>query len=231
MLNFFRNNSNVNEKSEDVSKEIAELILKQEDKLLTVCQVFEHLEPDLASWLLDTMKARKSTKSFTEIDISEIVAGGNIILPGDVIIKKNRDPRQGDFVEIRFRSKDSYVTEIDRVLKINIKEGSLFVEDGLYPEIKGNINLVNVIWVIDKIIKYEDPEWEKITQALDIEYYLEDIKMNLEGSIEFLEKNDSFYDRENTLKKLYERLELVNRHSCELPPTKVGGFLFHSPLF
>ena len=118
-------------------------------------------------------------------------------------------------MEIRFRSNDGYVTEIDRVLKINIKEGSLFVQDGLYPEIKGNINLVNVIWVIDKIIKYEDPEWEQITQALEVEYYLEDIKMNLEGSIEFLEKNDSFYDRENTLKKLNERLELVNRHSCK----------------
>jgi hypothetical protein len=154
----------------------------------------------------------RSTKSFTEIDISDIVVGGNIIIPGDIVIKKNRDPRQGDLVEIGLESNGDYVAEIDKVLKINIKEGSLFVQDVLYPEIKGNINFSNVIWVLDKIIKYEDPEWKKITQILEIKYHFEDIKMNLEENIEFVEKNKDFYDRENVLEKLNERLKLLEKN-------------------
>ncbi|MGB9133716.1 MAG: hypothetical protein WCB90_14075 [Methanosarcina sp.] len=175
-------------------------------------EIFEHLNPELVSWFLGMMTAHRSTKSFTEIDISDIVVGGNIIIPGDIVIKKNRDPCQGDLVEIGLESNGDYVTEIDKVLKINIKEGSLFVQDVLYPEIKGNINFSNVIWVLDKIIKYEDPEWKKITQILEIKYHFEDIKMNLEENIEFVEKNKDFYDRENVLEKLNERLKLLEKN-------------------
>jgi hypothetical protein len=57
MINFFKSKPTINEKSENISKEIAEIILKQENKLLTMHEIFEHLNPELVSWFLGMMTA------------------------------------------------------------------------------------------------------------------------------------------------------------------------------
>ena len=90
-----------------------------------------------------------------------------------------------------------------------MKEGTLFVHDPLEPERKGTIPINNVVYVVDKVVKYTDPEWGKIVQILNIDYNIDELMDWVNNSIENVKNTDDFYDKENTLIKLEDRLRIL----------------------
>jgi hypothetical protein len=196
--------------SKRVEEEIAQTILQQEDRLGTLFSILGNLPEDLVEWFKGLLKAQSHTKGYVEVDLAQGVNLGIDVLPSDIVIRKNRDPKPNDIVEIGMRRDNGYFVQAVKVIKINFKEGTLFVHNLLESDSKGSIAINNVICVIDKVIKYTDPEWKKTVQILDIDYDIDELQDWVEKSIEFVKK-EKFYDKENTLKLLQERLKLLNK--------------------
>jgi hypothetical protein len=197
-------------KAKSVEEEIAKTVLEQEDRLSTLFAILDNLPNDLVEWFTGILKARSATKGYVEVDLSVGVNLGLGVLPGDVIIRKNRDPKINDIVEIGMRDAEGYSVASVKVLKINIKEGTLFVQNLLDEDAKGSIAINNIICVIDKIIKYGDSEWKKTVQLLDIDADSDTLESWVKKSIHYV-KNEKFHDKENTLKQLEERLKLLKK--------------------
>ncbi len=197
-------------KSKSVEEEIAHTIMQQQDRLGTLFSILDSLPDDLVEWFKGLLKAQSSTKGYVEVDIAVAVNLGVNILPGDIVIRKNRDPKVNDIVEIGIRDEDGYFTQAVKILKINLKESTLFVQNLLESDTKGSIAINNIICVIDKIIKYGDPDWKKIVQILDIDHDIDEIERWVERSLQYVKK-EKFYDKENTIKRLEERLRLLKK--------------------
>ena len=197
------------EKPKEIDEEIVEKILEQPDRFAALFSIFSKLPQDLTIWFIGMVKNRFSTKGYAEVDLTQAVNMGMDALPGDIIIRKNRDPKLSDIVEIGGRDKDAYFTQTVKVVKINFKEGTLFVKSPLQEDVNGLVSINNIICVIDKVIKYGDSDWEKITKTLDIEYDTREVAEWVEKSLEHV-KNVDFYDKERTIKKLEERLRVIN---------------------
>lgn len=191
---------------EDISREIANKILAQEDRLKIIFEIFDKLPEDLVEWATNTMKLSGKSKGYSEVDLATSIHS-TLWLPGDLIIRKNRDPKIGDIVEFAQRFEDTYHIVTVKVLKLNVKDSTAYVQNIIDPEGKGLIATGSVISVIDKIIKYNSPEWKKLVQLLSIDYDKEDVITWVEGNIEHLKKSEGFHDKENNLKKLEIRLK------------------------
>jgi len=200
------------DKVKSLEDEIAEKILSQQDRLGILLRILEKLPPFLVDWLAGVIKVSISTKNWVEIGISNIICSG-LYLPGDIVIRNSRDPKVGDIVEVDYRisDKDEYGSGVVKVLNINFKGGTLNVQNLFDPNVKGVLATNNVICVVDKVIEYGTPEWKKIVNTFNIVYNITDIENCVKKQIEVVEKIEKFHDKENNLKKLNERLKIVNK--------------------
>lgn len=198
------------EEPKSIEDEIADRIMQQPDRLNMLLTIFSKLPNDLVEWFKGILKEQSSTKGYVEVDIASGVSLGTGILPGDLVIRKNRDPKINDIIEIAMREEESYFSQKVKVLKINIKEGTLFVQNLSEPDSKGSIAVHNVICVIDKIVKYGDLDWKKVVQVLDIDYDTEELERWVEEMIKIVKKQD-FSEKESILKKLDERLKVLKK--------------------
>lgn len=198
------------EKNKEITfeKQIAEKILSQQDRLLTLENILNNLPSGLSEWFIERLRWTRLTKNYIEVDIANTLYS-QLFLPGDIIVKRNRDPKIGDVVEIGQRIDDNYLVIMVRILKVNLKEGTLYVQSITDPDSKGTIGIGNVIYVLDKVIEYESQEWKKVAKTFDMECDLDDVKSWVKQQIEYLEKTENFHDKENNLKKLNDRLKLI----------------------
>jgi hypothetical protein len=200
-------------KSISVEEMIANKILEQPDRLKTLSTIFDKLPENLVTQFNYILNIQTKTKTFAEVDIGRYVSLSMDVLPGDIIIRKNSDPELNDLIEISVTSENDYSLMKVKVIKINLKDGTLFVQDPLDPDISGKTSFKNVTCVI-KTIKYTDPEWEKLIQALSIDYDISELIESAENSLEYVKNND-FHDKENTLKRLETRLEELNKRRVQ----------------
>ncbi len=191
-------------------EEFAAKILEQSNPLGFTLTVLNKLPSGLTDWLGGIIKAGGASKSHTAIDLCTSFDLGIGAITGDLIIKKNRDPRPGDIIEIGIRTADGYTTDYVKVLKINITAGTFLLCGVLDPTRKGSAPVTSFISVIDRVIKYEEPEWKKTVEFLKIQSNVDELESWLERSIDFVQKN-KIYDRDNVLKQLQERLKLVKK--------------------
>lgn len=197
-------------KEESVAKDISKRILAQQDRLTILHEVFSELPEGLVEWFKGRLNSLSASKGYVEVDLCQGVSVAKGVLPGDILIRKNRDPKVNDIVEISVRDGEGYFFQSVKVLKINIKEGTMFVQNLLEDDSKGSIAVSNVVYVVDKIIKFGTPEWKKIVELLDIDYDGDEVEEWIKNSIDYLKKNP-FYDKENTLKKLDDRLKILKK--------------------
>lgn len=190
--------------------EIVEIILQQPDRLSALLNILDKLPQDLSQWFRGLVKLQGTTKNYVEVDIAESISSG-LFLPGDLVIKKNRDPKVGDIVEIGYRAEEEYTVQDVKIKKINLKEGTLYVENPLNPNSAGNIGISNIICVIDKVIKLSDPNWKRITNILNIDYDFEEISKWVRQNLDYIKKTENFHERESNIKKLEERLRLLKK--------------------
>lgn len=193
----------------ELGKEIAENILNEPDRINMLVNIFHYLPRELTNWFFSIVKGRTSSKTYVEIDLSHIVDMGANIIPGDLVIRKNRDPKIEDFVEICQRDEKGYYNSTVKVKKIDIKDGKMLVYSPLYSEQKGEVSLTNIVGIIDKVIKYKNQEWEKIMKTLNIEYEDDEILKWNEDAIANISKMETFFEKENTIKKLEERIKII----------------------
>lgn len=196
-------------KSISIEEMIANKILEQQDRLNTLFTIFEKLPQNLVTWFNCIINLQNKTKAFVEVDIAQNVILNMDVLPADIVIRKNSDPKLNDLIEICVPDEDDYSIMVVKVIKINLKDGTLFVQNPIDPDISGNTSFKNVICVI-KTVKYTDSEWEKLIQILGIDYDIVELIENVETNLEYV-KNTDFYDKENTLKKLEARLKELNK--------------------
>jgi hypothetical protein len=206
LLGLFKKNENRPITTEEM---IANKILEQPDRLSTLFSIFEKMPPDLVTYFNYMLNVHNKTKDFAEVYIAQDIALTTDVLPADIVIRKNNDPKLNDIIEICIPDENDYSTMIVKVIKINLKDGTLFVQKQLEPDIKGNVSFKNVICVI-KTIKYTDPEWGKIIQMTGIDYDIDELLANAKSNLEYVKNND-FYDKENTLKRLESRINELNK--------------------
>jgi len=204
--------SNPEKQEQPASKEIAEKILAQEDRLGALMDIMYKLPNELVLWLAGWLKSETSTRSYVEIDIADSV-NAPLIYTGDLVIKKHTNPKPGDMVQYNFRFQDSgeYGSRLCKVLSVDFKKSFMSVQDLLVPEETWGAGTYNVLYIIDRVIPYGTKEWEELVDLLRIDYNNSEIKSWLNKSIDFIEKND-FYQKEKTTKLLMERLEYVNQN-------------------
>jgi len=199
-------------KEKTLSDEIAQKILSQEDRFLFLFEILEKLPLELVKWLVSWIKSQSTTKSYVEIDISQSVHFP--IITGDLVIRKHRNPKVGDIVELslRYQNSEIYGSEICRVISVDFKNSILVVEDIIEPKRTWNAGVYNILCIIDKVIPFGTVEWETSVKILNMEYHYSEIKTWLTRSFEFVENTADFYQKEEILNQLKERLELVNQN-------------------
>ncbi len=191
---------------EDDAQNIANRILGKEDRMKVIFEIFNKLPEDLVEWVTNILKLQGKSKGYSEVDLAT-TTHSTMWLPGDLIIRKNRDPKIGDIVEAAQRFGETYQIVIVKVLKLNVKDGTIYVQNIIDSEGKGLIAAGAVISVIDKIIKYNSQEWNKLIQILNIDYDKDEIISWIKNNIENLKETKEFHDKDNNLKKLDNRLK------------------------
>jgi hypothetical protein len=193
-----------------IEERVASEILQQEDRLDVLLGICNRLPSNLVWWLIRRIEGENNTKPRVEVFISHYTDLSLDMLPADLVIWENRDPEINEIVEVYYRENDEYYTSYFKVLKTNLKEGTLLLQHPLHPERRVEIGINNIGNVV-KIIKYNDPDWKKLVQVLGINYDIADLISDVEGSIEYVRNDKNFYNKENTLMKLETRLEEVNK--------------------
>lgn len=189
-------------------KEICEKILQKEYPLDTLLEIIQQLPPGMVAWFKEIIKSSGASKSHFELDIFTIFDLAIAAYPGDIIIKTNRDPKVGDIIKIGLKVNNEYTTQWVKLLKMNIKESTIFVCDPLNEESRGVIGGNSILFVLERVIHYDDPDWKQFLDFLKIEYDIDDIRSWILQSIEYV-RNNEIYDKENTLKKLETRLKMM----------------------
>jgi len=197
--------------SKKEEEEIASTILEKEDRLEFLFKIMGELPSELVGWFISRLSTISSSSGYAEIDFVKTVDMGWNAFPGDLVIKKNRDPKVNDIVEIVVKGEKDYVVLTTKVLKINIKEGTLFVVNNVDSDSKGNISVANVMRIIDKVIPYNSSEWKKLVNIFELDYSTDEFEEWTKESIESVKKSENFYQKENTLKKLEDRLKEVKK--------------------
>jgi hypothetical protein len=201
-----------NSKSKTYEEEISNIsnfIIEQDDRILTIYDILNEFSENFIIWFKENLKYNNVSKGYTELDISKLTIS-NLIYPGDLVIKKNRDPKIKDLVRVAFRWKDDYEVQIVEIKKINLKEGTINVQNVNFPDINYEINIQNILFVYDKIIVYGSVEWKKIVNFLNIDYDLDEITNQVKRDLEFVENSENFLNKEENIKKLKKRLKILN---------------------
>jgi hypothetical protein len=198
---------------DELAKQIADTILNKTDRISILFNIFNNLPTELINWFLGMAKNRALSNSHIEIDLANYVDLGANSFPGDLVIRKNRDPKIEDVVELCSRDGNGYFEATAKVKKINIKDGTVVVYDSLNPDHKGEVSLSSIITVVDKVIQYQTDEWERMINTLNIEYEEDEIIKWLSNQITFINKTENFANKENVLKKLEERIKLTTEHN------------------
>jgi hypothetical protein len=185
--------------------EIAEKILSQ-DGFISLHEIFAELPATLGEWFINARKAAMSGESYTEVDITDSLSVATGELPGDIVVRKSRDPRVGDKVRMYTRSEEGYSVQTVVVKKINLKDNTLFVQDLLDEDVQGSVSVANIVYVIDKVIPYNSVEWKKVVQTLDIPVDLDAVLQSAKATEEYLKENKEFYERDKQLKRVAERI-------------------------
>lgn len=194
-----------------LDEKIANEILQQEDRLDVLLGICNRLPSNLVWWFISRIEGEHNTKPRAEVFISHYTDLSLDMLPADLVIWENRDPEINELVEVYYRENDEYYMSYFKVLKTNLKEGTLLLQHPLHLDRRIEIGINNIGNVV-KVIKYNDPDWKKLIQILGINYDAADLISNVEGSIEYIRNDNNFYDKENTLMKLKIRLEEVNKN-------------------
>ena len=133
-----------------IEEEIVSLVLDQPNRLATLIGVFDELPTGLTAWFMGTANTLRKSADYTEIDIATYVNPRINALPADIIIRKNRDPVVGDIVEIcALGDMNNYVTGTVKVTKINVKEGTVNIQNLTDPDGIGTILITNIMYVIE----------------------------------------------------------------------------------
>lgn len=192
---------------EPIEKLIADKILEQQDSVLTTINVLDELPSGISNWCRDILRMSGQTPSYVDADFARYLDLELDVIPGDIIIRRNRDVKINDIIEIGLKGDEYDVTSV-RVLKINIKEGNFFVQRLLEPEIKGTVTFYSVICVVD-VIKLGTPKWKQIISALELEYTKQEFFEWVERDINYIKSEENFYEKEKTLKRLVEHVQTI----------------------
>jgi hypothetical protein len=192
-----------------IEERIASEILQQEDRLDVLLGICHRLPSNLVWWLINILEGQHKAKPYVKMFISHNIDLEIDVLPADLVIFENRDPELGELVEVYYRENNEYFSSYLRVLKTNIKEGTVSLQHPLNPEQRSEIRIHNIGNVV-KVIKYNDSDWKKLVQILGINYDMADLISDVEESIEYV-RNNEFHDKEKTLARLGARLEEVNK--------------------
>jgi hypothetical protein len=172
----------------------------------TLLEVFSKLPNELVEWITNILQTQDKSKAYTEVDLATTICSG-MWLPGDLVVRKNRDPKVGDTVEVAQRIDGEYAIVTVKVLKLNVKDSTAYVQNYLDPDGRGLVAIGSIISVIDKVIKYGSTEWNKLIQILEISYDDDDILSWLKRDKEYIKKAEHFHDKENNLKRIDNRLK------------------------
>jgi|GEM_PF-2085771 len=190
-------------------------IMQHPDRIAALHLITDNLPPELVAWYFAQTKYLNLGPSYTEVDIAQGIVA-ELIIPGDLIITKNRSPIRDDKVKVTLKNEDgSYWSSTVRVLSVNPKDGTFFAENYYSKDARATLSMTNILGVIDKVIKFEDDEWKKLTNHLNIEYDLALIESWIKSDIEYLKKNE-FHNKEKHLKLLQERLKNVLKQNDRL---------------
>lgn len=198
-------------KKKNIEKEIAEEILKQEDRLGVLFSILDCLPKGLSKWFQGMLKSHSQTENYVEIDLSKGINLRINAFPSDIVIRKNRNPKVGDIVEVGLRnSEGNYLIEAFKITKINLKDGIFFIQDTLDKDRTGTVVINNIICVIDRVVKYSDPEWKKIVNLLGMDYNLAEFEEWTQDIINQMEEGE-YHEKEKNIRKLKKMLKLFNK--------------------
>jgi hypothetical protein len=190
-----------------IEEEIVSLVLDQPNRLATLIGVFDELPTGLTTWFMGTANTLRKSADYTEIDIATYVNPRINALPADIIIRKNRDPVVGDIVEIcALGDMSNYVTGTVKVTKINVKEGTVNIQNITEPDGIGTVLITNIMYVIEAVA-FGTPRWESIIQSLDIEFDVFLYKNHAEAILEQLREAEELDDKDEIIVKLEDRLK------------------------
>lgn len=211
-MKFFggKSTENKSEKSETVpiEKQIAETILNQKDRLGTLFSVFDNLPSDLVEWFIGLLNVQSSSKNYVEVDIAQTIVSDTII-PGDIIVRRNRDPKPDDLINMGIRYNDgTYDTTYAKVMRVNFRDSTVFVQDLFGNE--GAININNVISVVD-VVKFNSDKWKTIADLLNIDYDKREIINRIKESIDSITRTENFHNKDDNLKLLNDRLKVLEK--------------------
>jgi hypothetical protein len=195
--------------SKSEAKEIAKKIMEKEERLAFLYEIIGELPSGLVHWFANRLSTARSSSGYAEIDFVTSIDMEWDAFPGDLVIKKDRDPKQNDVVDIVQRTEEDYVVLTVRVLKVNVKEGTVFVSRVIDSDAKGSIPIQNILRVIDRVIPLGSTEWKKLVSLFDLDYNKNEIEGWIESSLETVKKTDGFYQKEKAIKKLEEHLKEV----------------------
>jgi hypothetical protein len=193
-----------------IEEEIVSLVLDQPNRLTTLLGVFDELPSGLVTWFLGTANTLRKSADYTEIDLSTYINPRIDVLPADIIIRKNRDPIVGDIVEIcAIGDMNNYVTGTVKVTKINVKEGTINIQNLVDPEGIGTILIHNITYVLE-VVAYGSQRWTDIIQSLDLEFDVAIYKTHTQSILEQLRDAEDLDDKDLIIEKLEERLEQLD---------------------
>jgi len=191
------------------AKNMAAKILRDSDTLSALIEFMDQLPPLLVETYMKIAKSEECRENSAEIEVSDRIYSG-ITYPGDILIKKNREPKVGDVLFISLKSKEEgkYYTDCVIVKKINIKDGSLKVQNVEDKEQVGLVSPLSILCVLERVVRFGTAEWDALVEMFKIRPDREELKENIKDGIEFVKSSD-FYEKEKNLKALTNRLKAV----------------------
>lgn len=199
-------------KSIPIEEQIVETILKQEDEMSILYDIFSKLPGDLVEWFVGQTKGKMSSNYYLDVDIARYFIA-NTILPGDLIINRNSNPKPNDLVKMGLKfDNGEFQTNYFKVIKVNFKEGTLIIRDLSETSNEGSTSILGLISVVD-VVEFDTDMWKKTVELLNIDYDKSEIINWVKASIEFVETVDNFPNKEDHMKLLDDRVKLLESKS------------------
>jgi len=197
--------------SDSFEESVANMVLEQPDRLNSLLQILNYLPDKLVDWFKGLIWDLERSDSSVDVKFIDNTNFELSLLPGDIILEINRDPKVGDIIKIGVRYDSGYHTEYVKINKIKIKTQELQVQNISDKESVGIVDFNSIILIVDKVLKYGSKEWNSVVKVLNINYDISDLKDNITHNIGILSSDqyNDFEDRDKFLKMLKDRLKLV----------------------
>src|SRR4030042_3728755 len=179
------------------AKNIAAQILNQPDSLKSLMLVFSQLDPGLVRLFVNLTKGACQKEEWAEAELASAVYPGRYY-PGDLLIKKNGEPKIGDILHIALKDSEdgSYADDYVVAKKTSIKNRSIFVQDIDDRKHTGKIGPTNIMYSISEVVKFGTPKWDLLKDSLKIDINKTHLIGNLNKYIKKIESNSPRYKRE-----------------------------------